>query len=89
MRLLKKIETSEEELQIKPLSKRSRSVPLQKLTLQKLQVTYDQNKETLRDDYRVKSFSDFVNYCIMKSLPIMEKQLKNPTIIYTSNFANY
>jgi nitrogen regulatory protein P-II 1 len=86
---LKKIETSEEELQIKPLSKRSRSVPLQKLTLQKLQVTYDQNKETLRDDYRVKSFSDFVNYCIMKSLPIMEKQLKNPTIIYTSNFANY
>jgi nitrogen regulatory protein P-II 1 len=86
---LKKIETSEEELQIKPLSKRSRSVPLQKLTLQKLQVTYDQNKETLRDDYRVKSFSDFVNYCIMKSLPTMEKQLKNSTIIYTSNFTNY
>lgn len=86
---MKKIETSEEELRTKHLSKRSRTVPLQKLTLQKLQEIYDKNKNTLQDEYRVKSFSDFVNYCIMKSLPTMEKQLKNSTIIYTSNFTNY
>jgi len=73
----------------KPLPKRSRLVPLQKFTLHKLQETYEENKETLRNDYRIKSFSDFVNYCIMKSLPILEKQLKNPTIIYESNFGDF
>ena len=72
----------EKKLESKPLPKRSRFVPLQKFTLHKLQVTYEENKETLRDDYRIKSFSDFVNYCIMKSLPTLEKQLKNPTIVY-------
>ena len=64
------------------LPKRSRFVPLQKFTLHKLQTIYDENKEILRTDYRIRSFSDFVNYCIMKSLPTLEKQLKNPTIIY-------
>lgn len=73
----------------KPLPKRSRFVPLQKFTLHKLQVTYEENKESLRNDYRIKSFSDFVNYCIMKSIPIMEKQLKNPTIVYENNFGNF
>ena len=73
----------------KPLPKRSRFVPLQKFTLHKLQVTYEENKETLRNDYRIKSFSDFVNYCIMKSIPILEKQLKNPTIIYENNFGDF
>ena len=73
----------------KPLSKRSRFVPLQKFTLHKLQETYEENEETLRNDYRIKSFSDFVNYCIMKSLPILKKQLKNPTIIYENNFGDF
>ena len=73
----------------KSLPKRSRLVPLQKFTLHKLQETYEENKETLRNDYRIKSFSDFVNYCIMKSLPILEKQLKNPTIIYENNFGDF
>ncbi len=73
----------------KQLPKRSRFVPLQKFTLNKLQVIYEENKETLHDDYRIKSFSDFVNYCIMKSLPTLEKQLKNPTIIYENNFGDY
>ena len=73
----------------KSLPKRSRLVPLQKFTLHKLQKTYEENKETLRNDYRIKSFSDFVNFCIMKSLPILEKQLKNPTIIYESNFGDF
>ena len=81
--------TSEEKLETKPLPKRSRFVPLQKFTLHKLQAVYEENKETLRTDYRIKSFSDFVNYCIMKSLPTLEKQLKNPTIIYENNFGDF
>ncbi len=79
----------DKKLESKPLLKRSRFVPLQKFTLQKLQETYEENKETLLNDYRIKSFSDFVNYCIMKSLPILEKQLKNPTIIYENNFDDF
>jgi len=78
-----------EKSESKSLPKRSRFVPLQKFTLHKLQVTYEENKETLRNDYRIKSFSDFVNYCIMKSIPTLEKQLKNPTIIYENNFGGY
>ena len=79
----------EEKIETKQLPKRSRFVPLQKFTLNKLQITYEENKETLRDDYRIKSFSDFVNYCIMKSLPTIEKQLKNPTIIYENKFGDF
>ena len=71
------------------LSKRSRLVPLQKFTLHKLQVIYEENKETLRTDYRIKSFSDFVNHCIMKYIPTLEKQLKNPTIVYENNFGDF
>ena len=81
--------SSNEKPESKPLPKRSRFVPLQKFTLHKLQVTYEENKESLRNDYRIKSFSDFVNYCIMKSIPILEKQLKNPTIVYENNFGDF
>ena len=81
--------SSKEKFESKSLPKRSRFVPLQKFTLHKLQVTYEENKETLRNDYRIKSFSDFVNYCIMKSIPTLEKQLKNPTIIYENNSGGY
>ena len=80
---------SKQKSDFKSLPKRSRFVPLQKFTLHKLQVIYEENTETLRNDYRIKSFSDFVNYCIMKSIPTLEKQLKNPTIIYDNNFGNY
>jgi len=80
---------SKEKSELKPLPKRSRFVPLQKFTLQKLQVLYGDHQETLRSDYRIKSFSDFVNYCIMKSVPTLEKQLKNPTIVYENNFGGY
>jgi len=79
----------EEKIESKPLPKRSRFVPLQKFTLHKLQVIYEKNSDVLRNDYRIKSFSDFVNYCIMKSLPTLEKQLKNPTIIYEKNFDDF
>jgi len=41
---------SDEKSESKPLPKRSRFVPLQKFTLHKLQVTYEENKETLRND---------------------------------------
>ncbi len=71
------------------LPKRSRFVPLQKFTLHKLQVIYEENKDTLRTDYRIKSFSDFVNYCIMKYLPNLEKQLKNTTIVYENTFGDF
>ena len=81
--------SSDKKSESKPLPKRSRFVPLQKFTLHKLQVTYEGNKELLRNDYRIKSFSDFVNYCIMKSIPILEKQLKNPTIVYENNFGDF
>ncbi|MGY5146411.1 MAG: P-II family nitrogen regulator [Candidatus Nitrosopumilus sp. bin_7KS] len=81
--------TSEASSELRQLPKRSRFVPLQKFTLNKLQIIYEDNKETLRNDYRIKSFSDFVNYCIMKSLPTIEKQLKNPTIIYENNFGDF
>ncbi len=81
--------SQEQKLETSQLPKRSRFVPLQKYTLQKLQLTYEEHKETLRTDYRIKSFSDFVNYCIMKSLPTLEKQLKNPTVVYENNFNDY
>ena len=81
--------TTEAKSGLRQLPKRSRFVPLQKFTLNKLQIIYEDNKETLRNDYRIKSFSDFVNYCIMKSLPTIEKQLKNPTIIYENNFGDF
>lgn len=77
--------TSGKKLKTKQYPKRSRFLPLQKFTLHKLQVIYEENKVTLRTDYRIKSFSDFANYCIIRSLPSLEKQLKHPTIIYENN----
>ncbi|MGY5148591.1 MAG: P-II family nitrogen regulator [Candidatus Nitrosopumilus sp. bin_68KS] len=79
----------DEKIKSKSLPKRSRFVPLQKFTLHKLQIVYEENKEKLREDYRIKSFSDFVNYCIVKSLSTLEKQLKNPTIIYENTFGDF
>jgi len=73
----------------KPIIKRSRLVPLQKFTLIKLVKIYENNQEKLQTDYRIKSFSDFVNHCIMGYLPTMEKQLKHTTIIYGNNFHEF
>ena len=73
----------------KPKIKRSRLVPLQKYTLLRLQTVYDENSETLASDHRIKSFSDFVNHCIMGYLPSFEKQLKHPTLIYGNNFREF
>ena len=74
----------EEESPVAPrfVTKRNRLVPLQKRTLYKLEQYYDKHSDVLESDYRIRSFSDFVNYCIMKYLPTLDKQLKNQTILY-------
>ena len=74
----------EEEFSVAPkfVTKRNRLIPLQKRTLYKLEQYYDEHSEVLASDYRIRSFSDFVNYCIMKYLPTLEKQLKTPSILY-------
>ena len=72
-----------------PTTKRSRLVPLQKFTLIKLEKIYENNKEKLQTDYRIKSFSDFVNHCIMGYLPTVEKQLKHTTVVYGNNFHEF
>jgi nitrogen regulatory protein P-II 1 len=82
------IET-EEFIPQKPQIKRSRLVPLQKFTLIKLEKVYDANEEKLQSEYRIKSFSDFVNHCIMGYLPTIEKQLKHETIVYGNNFRDF
>ena len=76
------IESVESPLTPRFVTKRNRLVPLQKRTLYKLEQYYDKHSEILESDYRIRSFSDFVNYCIMKYLPTLDKQLKNQTILY-------
>ena len=83
------IEVDESEANETPTTKRSRLVPLQKFTLNKLEKIYNENEENLKSYYRIKSFSDFVNLCIMKSLPAIEKQLKNPVVVYENNFGDF
>jgi nitrogen regulatory protein P-II 1 len=83
------LEADESETNETPITKRSRLVPLQKFTLNKLEKIYNENEENLKSYYRIKSFSDFVNLCIMKSLPAIEKQLKNPVVVYENNFGDF
>ena len=83
------LEIEEVKFPPKPKIKRSRLVPLQKYTLLRLQTVYDENYETLASDHRIKSFSDFVNHCIMGYLPSFEKQLKHPTVVYGNNFREF
>ena len=83
------LESEEIFLSPKPITKRSRLIPLQKFTLIKLEKIYENNKEKLQTDYRIKSFSDFVNHCIMGYLPTIEKQLKHATVVYGNNFHEF
>jgi nitrogen regulatory protein P-II 1 len=83
------LEVEEIKFPPKPKIKRSRLVPLQKYTLHRLQTVYEENHETLESDHRIKSFSDFVNHCIMGYLPSFEKQLKHPTVVYGNNFREF
>jgi len=79
---------SQDEIPVTPkfITKRNRLVPLQKRTLYNLEQYYDKHHKILESDYRIRSFSDFVNYCIMKYLPTLDKQLKNQTIVYEDIF---
>ena len=83
------LESEEKLFSPKPTTKRSRLIPLQKFTLIKLEKIYENNKEKLQTDYRIKSFSDFVNHCIMGYLPTIEKQLKHTTVVYGNNFHEF
>ena len=67
----------------KPKIKRSRLVPLQKFTLIKLEKIYENNKEKLQTDYRIKSFSGFVNYCIMGKI-LQQKFMHQKEVPYFS-----
>jgi len=77
-------EEEKEQFSVAPkfVTKRNRLIPLQKRTLYNLEQYYDKHSDVLASDYRIRSFSDFVNYCIMKYLPTLDKQLKNQSILY-------
>jgi len=83
------LEAEETNFSPKSTVKRSRLVPLQKFTLIKLEKIYEVNQEKLQMNFRIKSFSDFVNHCIVGYLPTMEKQLKHSSIIYENNFRDF
>jgi len=85
------INTLEGEKELEPLSsltratKRSRLVPLQKYTLLRIDQFYEQNKEPLQANYKIKSFSDLVNFCILEYLPTFEEKLKPQKTVYDLN----
>lgn len=66
-------------------NKRSRLVPLQKYTLLKVEEFYEQNKESLQTNYKIKSFSDFVNFCILQHLAIFEEKTRSHKTVYDMN----
>lgn len=53
--------------------KRSRLVPLQKYTLFKVEEFYERNRDALQANYKIKSFSDFVNFCVLQYLAVLER----------------
>ncbi|MEM3143842.1 MAG: P-II family nitrogen regulator [Candidatus Nitrosotenuis sp.] len=63
-------------------SRRSRLVPLQKYTLAKVEWFYEQNKTSLQNDYKIKSFSDFVNYCVLQQMDVLEERLNRHSSVY-------
>ncbi len=66
----------QKELEIIPQTRRIRLVPLQKFTLTKVEEFYEQNKESLQENYKIKSFSNFVNFCILEYLPTLQQKTK-------------
>jgi len=83
------LESKEIYFSTKSRVKRSRLIPLQKFTLIKLEKIYEVNQEKLQMNFRIKSFSDFVNHCIVGYLPTIEKQLKHTSIVYENNFRDF
>ncbi len=66
---------------VKIPSKRSRLVPLQKYTMVRAEKFYDIYKDILRAEYRIRSYSDFINFCIVSYLPLLEDEIKHNAII--------
>ena len=60
----------------KPISKRSRMVPLQNITVSRTSEIYEKYKEKLQSEYKIETFSGFVNYCIRYNIVTLEQQLK-------------
>lgn len=77
----------QKELETIPQTRRSRLVPLQKFTLTKVEEFYEQNKESLQENYKIKSFSDFVNFCILEYLPTLQHKTKKS--VYDLNSINF
>lgn len=69
-----------------PRPTRNRLVSLQKHTLARIEKVYEENKETLMINYRIKSFNDFVNHCVTAHLKTLERQLRHPEVIYEDRF---
>lgn len=65
---------------------RNRLVSLQKHTLARIEQVYEENRDTLVTNYRIRSFNDFVNHCVMGHLKTIERQLKHPEIIYEDKY---
>jgi nitrogen regulatory protein P-II 1 len=74
----KELETSSMTL----TTKRSRLVPLQKYTLLRVDQFYEQNKDLLQANYKIKSFSDLVNFCVLEYLPTLDEKLKPQKTVY-------
>ncbi|MCS6768657.1 MAG: P-II family nitrogen regulator [Candidatus Nitrosocaldus sp.] len=75
-----RMDTSTSSSEYEEQAKRSRLVPLQKYTLMRVLKFYNANKDTLRSEYRIKSFSDFVNFCILGYLPVIEGEIRQQSI---------
>lgn len=69
-----------------PKPTRNRLVSLQKHTLARTERVYEENKETLMINYRIRSFNDFVNHCVTAHLKTLERQLRHPEVIYEDKF---
>jgi nitrogen regulatory protein P-II 1 len=63
------------------LNKRSRLVPLQKYTMATAEKFYNTYKHILHSEYRIRSYSDFINFCIVSYINLMEDNIKRNTII--------
>jgi nitrogen regulatory protein P-II 1 len=60
----------------KPLSKRNRMVSLQQITALTTSEIYEKYKGKLKSEYKIKSFSGFIDYCINGHLTTIEQQIK-------------
>ncbi|MEO9308847.1 MAG: P-II family nitrogen regulator [Nitrososphaera sp.] len=82
----KDLESQDSFISRTPKPTRNRLVSLQKHTLARIERVYEENKETLMTNYRIRSFNDFVNHCVTAHLKTLERQLRHPEVIYEDRF---